>query len=105
MVELLKLSIQSWMKDQDFGCMQEGRNDLYYAKTVNYRLDEFGNVVYLSLVVRIYITDEYINLWVDKLWNDVSWKNEMGNGFIHMTLRNIDDWNFIVSVLNKAMLG
>jgi hypothetical protein len=68
------------------------------TKWDNYKvIDE--KPVHLFLTIKLYFSLDFINLWIDKLWEGES----MGNGFIHKSLRNTDDLFAILQVINMAL--
>lgn len=109
MDELFTL-VRKSLADMGFMLFMEARKDLYFYQQVNYFYEfnpstEREEVVGVFLVVRLYKNDEFINFWVDKLPGNVSWQHNMGNGFIHKSLRTTEDWAFAESVIKAALPG
>jgi hypothetical protein len=77
-----------------------------FAKWINFGVFEGGVTKDQFLVVRMYYNPKntYINMWVDKQFVDDVDKGfpEMGNGFIHKSLRTTEDVLAFMSVVAMA---
>ena len=86
----------------DLGITERWPDDGFrvFARCVNYR--EEGDIYF---VARTYKADTYINIWVDKLLLKTGETQfpDMGNGFIHVSLRNPGDVDQIVKIIEMAV--
>lgn len=80
------------------GFMNPLGETVFLTKWDNYKIVD-GMPVHLFLTIKLYFSLNFINLWIDKLWEG----EMMGNGFIHKSLYNTNDLFQILSVINMTL--
>lgn len=78
---------------------------VYYCKWVNYGYFPEG-VRQQYLVFRYYVADGFINVWIDKTFSEPNSRDivlDIGNGFIHDSIRKLSDLYRVLEIVALAL--